>query len=309
MKNSLSTKGLSMSQAQSISNLCNQRSKEITSKLSDINNASKTLTIGTETYTETPAKPLPTNVVDLLAEKSRLHACQAFLMENINAKEALINSIKREHFNYAHTAPAPKRPELNKAEILDTVGEEWGWDQLSAAEYNEYLEAEAYASHIGQFIHKGGTLDKLRNELPKIKTLEFMEIETGKKTPIKVSVHHNSQDLLTLHEELAAEHRAFEQKVNYFKAKVKNAVTTENARIAKVNAEAIAAETEANEILLNEWSKENTAWLAANRKATEEFEAERQKRIADAVALKVDIAPRFQPVIDEFLKKVTSKSE
>ena len=53
MKNSLSSKGLSMSQAQSISNLCNQRSKEITNKLGDINNISKHLTIGEDTYVET----------------------------------------------------------------------------------------------------------------------------------------------------------------------------------------------------------------------------------------------------------------
>jgi len=53
MKNSLSSKGLSMSQAQSISNLCNQRSKDITASLADINNVEKTLTIGEDTYTET----------------------------------------------------------------------------------------------------------------------------------------------------------------------------------------------------------------------------------------------------------------
>jgi hypothetical protein len=116
------------------------------------------------------------------------------------------------------------------------VNEKWGWDQLTVAEYNEFLEAEAFAAHIGQFIHKGGKLDQLRAELPTIKTLEFMEIETGKKTPMTISVHHKADDLMELHEELAGLHRGYEQKVNYFKAKVKNAVTAENARIAKENA-------------------------------------------------------------------------
>jgi hypothetical protein len=85
----------------------------------------------------------------------------------------------------------------------------------------------------------------LRAELPTIKTLEFMEIEVGKKTPMKVSVHHTSEQLLAIHEQLAALHRGYEQKVNYFKAKVKNSVTSENARIAKERAD---IQSEVNEI-------------------------------------------------------------
>ena len=39
MKHSLAPKGLSLSQAQSISNLCNQRARDINFKLADINSA------------------------------------------------------------------------------------------------------------------------------------------------------------------------------------------------------------------------------------------------------------------------------
>ena len=152
MKNSLSTKGLSMSQAQSISNLCNQRSKEISTKLDNINNVSKKLTIGTETYIETQGNPIPTDVVQLLQAKARLSATQAFLMENIKAKDELINEIKYEEFIY--DVEAPIRPTTISEALPIEVKEDFGWDQLTAAEYNEYLEAEAYASHIGQFIHK-----------------------------------------------------------------------------------------------------------------------------------------------------------
>ena len=154
MKNSLSSKGLSMSQAQSISNLCNQRSKEITNKLADVNNVSKTLVINSETYTETQGNPMPANVVELLTEKARLSATQAFLMENIKAKDELIKKIQCDQFEYE--IEAPQRPKTEVRVLPFLVDENWGWDQLTTAEYNEYLEAEAYASHIGQFIHKGG---------------------------------------------------------------------------------------------------------------------------------------------------------
>ena len=302
MKNSLSSKGLSMSQAQSISNLCNQRSKDITAQLADINNVEKTLTIGTETYVETQGSPIPTNVVTLLKDKARLSATQAFLMENIKAKDELINKIKREKFQYE--IEAPERPKTISEILPNEVDEYFGWDTLSTAEYNEYLEAEAYASHIGQFIHKGGKLDKLRAELPTIKTLEFMEIEVGKKTPMKVTIHHNAGQLLSIHEELAALHRGYEQKVNYFKSKVKNATTTENAKIQKERAEIQTRVNNTNSDLANEYKLVYDKWAGEERKAQHEFEEERQGRIQEAVNLKIEVAERFQDVVNEFLNQL-----
>jgi len=302
MKNSLSSKGLSMSQAQSISNLCNQRAKEISTKLDNINNVEKTLTIGTETYIETQGNPIPENVVQSLQAKARYSATQAFLMENIKAKDELINKIKFEKYNYE--VEAPVRPKIISETIPNEVTEDFGWDTLTAAEYNEYLEAEAYASHIGQFIHKKGTLDRLRAELPTIKTLEFMEIEVGKKTPLKVSVHHTAEQLLAIHEELAALHRGYEQKVNYFKSKVKNATTSENARIQKERGEIQSRVNQQNADLSNAYKLAYEQWTADQRKAQHEFEEKRQDRIQEAVNLKINVAERFQDVVDEFLNQL-----
>jgi len=302
MKNSLAVKGLSMSQAQSISNLCNQRSKDITASLADINNVEKTLTIGEETYIETQGNPIPANVVELLTAKARLSATQAFLMENIKAKDQLISKIKYEGFIY--DVEAPVRPTTISEVIPTEVDEDFGWDTLSAAEYNEFIEAEAYASHIGQFIHKGGKLDRLRAELPTIKTLEFMEVEAGKKTPLKVAILHTPAYLLTIHEELAALHRGYEQKVNYFKSKVKNAVTSENARIQKERGEIQARVNQQNSDLSNSYKLSYEQWSAEQYKAQHEFEEKRQGRIQDAVNLKIEVAERFQPVVDEFLNQL-----
>jgi hypothetical protein len=303
-RNSLASKGLSMSQAQSVSNLCNQRSKDITAALADINNTSKTIKISKEDHKLTAAKPMPTDVVELLKSKARLHATQAFLMENIKAKDVMINGIKTEYFDYENENPAPTREPSVQPEVLSQVSEDWGWEQLSMEEYNEFIEAEAYASHIGQFIHKGGTLDRLRSELPKIQLLEFMEVEVGKKTPIKVNVHHKSEELLKTHEELAALHRGYEQRVNYFKSKVKNSVTKENARISKLNADAQAEVNEKNALSMNEYSKKRESWLADYKKAQLDFETVRQNKITEAVNLKIEVDARFQPVVDEFLKQL-----
>ena len=302
MKNSLSSKGLSMSQAQSISNLCNQRAREIATQLDNINNVSKELVIGTETYVETNGNPIPENVIELLTSKARYSATQAFLMENIKAKDELINDIKSERFVY--DVEQPVRPTTISKNLPMEVDEDFGWDTLTTSEYNEFLEAEAYASHIGQFIHKGGRLDRLRAELPTIKTLEFMEIEVGKKTPLKVSVHHTPAQLLTIHEELAALHRGYEQKVNYFKSKIKNAVTSENARIQKERGNIQGEVNQQNSDLANAYKLAYEQWSADQYKAQHEFEEKRQGRIQDAVNLKIEVAERFQPVIDMFLNKL-----
>ena len=291
-----------MSQAQSISNLCNQRAKEISTKLDNINNVSKELVIGDETYVETNGNPIPENVVELLTTKARYSATQAFLMENIKAKDGLINEIRFEVFDYGVEEP------LRPREVVETlpteVDENFGLDQMTAAEYNEYLEAEAYASHIGQFIHKRGTLDRLRAELPTIKTLEFMEIEVGKKTPLKVSIHHTPEQLLAIHEELAALHRGYEQKVNYFKSKAKNAVTSENAKIQRERADIQSRVNTENEKLRREYADACSKFYEERKKASQEFEAKRQERIQEAANLKINVAERFQDVVDEFLNQL-----
>lgn len=298
-KKSLSEKGLSLSQAQSISNLCFQRSRNIDSKLNSINNYSRKVKIGDTDHVETDPNPMPSDISELLVQKAKLHATQAFLMENIKAKDELINSIKSETFVEPNTRP--EYPELVDAEFLNQVGEKWGIDQLTISEYNEYLEAEAYASHIGQFIHKGGILDRLRNELPNLKKLDWIEINSGEKTPVIITPHHTSDQLLEIHEELAKKHRDYEQRVNYFKAKIKNLVTIENSRIAKLNADAQNKANLENGVLLNKYEELFREWSGEVKKLSQEFEAERQEKIKQAVVLRIDVDARFKDIVDMFM--------
>jgi hypothetical protein len=302
-KNSLSNTGLSLSQAQSISNLCFQRAKDIDNELRTVNNVQKELKINGETYVETVGKKLPVDTIQLLVEKSKLHACQAFLMENIKAKDQMITELQREHFVY--NVEEPESPNHLTYQELPLVNEVWGWSQLSVSEYNEYLESEAYASHIGQFIHKDGKLDFLRRELPSIKTLEWITIKDGEKTPLKVTIHHTQSELTELHENLASMHRKYEQRVNYFKAKVKNLVTEENARLSKENSVKIAEVIRENEKMNKEFNVVYTKFLDEKLKSKQDFETTRQEKIKEAASLRIQVDARFQEVIDEFLNKLS----
>jgi hypothetical protein len=315
-KNSLTpNKGLSLSQAQSISNLCNQRANEIEAKLRGVNNYGKTVDVtdgnkNTKTHTLLAAKPLPTNVAALLLEQAMLHACQGFLMENMKAKDAMLQLWKKRTADFSGLE-MPERPENVKVSVYPQVTEEFGWEQLTKGEVAEFIEAEAFAAHIGQFIHKDGTLAHLRRELPSIPAIEWMNIYDGVKSPVSIVVHdtHTSEKLLQIHEELAAEHRKYEQRVNYFKAKVKNLTTEENARIAKVNADAQNTAEKQNK-------DAQEVFTTLYRKATErvksinaEFEKERQAKIKEIASLRIGIDARFQKVIDTFLATITPVQE
>jgi len=306
MKNTLATSGLSLSQAASISNLCYQRALEISHRLMGINNASKKVSINGDTYDETVAKPIPADVVALIEEKAKLHATQAFLMTNLKAKEQLLTDLKRKPFETILVAP--EKPSFKAFEVKAHILETWGWDQLTTAESCEFLQAEAYAAHIGQFIHKDGPLDKLRKELPNVKTLEWISIKDGERIPVKVSPHHTSDELLKTHEELAALHRTYEQRVNYFKAKVKNLVSEENARISKENAVGQETVNVSNNKLQTEYATLYTAYTGAILKERDIFEAARQEETKAASALRISVDARFQPTIDSFLKNLDAES-
>lgn len=305
MNNHLGKTGLSLSQAQSISNLCYQKATQITADLTGVNNSTKKFKLNGETYTQQVGKKLPDNVKALLEEKAKLHATQAFLMSNIKAKEVLIMNIRKDSYN--SVLEAPKKPMYKEVERLPSVPEDWGWDQLTSAELAEFLEAEAFAAHIGQFIHKDGPLERLRHTLPSAGEIGWIEVKQGEKLPVTSEVHHTADSLLKHHELLAGEHRKYEQRVNYFKAKVKNLVTEENARRAKENAVNTGNIEKENAELRLQYKQAEEKYLAEAQKERDEFESKRQERIKEAAALRITIDPRFQPTIDQFMKGLTAE--
>jgi hypothetical protein len=296
----LANKGLSMSQAQSISNLCNQNAIEIQRELDSYNNCSKSITVEGQVYSLQDGVPMPDNILDLLKNKGDLHACQAFLMESIKSKDAELSRLKYSQPDLSHLVK-PERELVDDYEIEDGVDESWGWSQLSDSLYAEYLQAEAMASHLGQFIHKSGKLTQLRKELPNLPSIEWFEVEQGKKTPVKVTKHHLAPVLMSIHEDIAELHRVYEQKVNYFKAKVKNLVSDENARIQRVNADRAAEFLKLEKEAHEKYQLAMDAYNGEILRLTMEFNSQRELDIKSAAALRINVDPRFQHVIDMFI--------
>lgn len=296
----LANKGLSMSQAQSISNLCNQTAQEIERELNSYNNCSKSITVGGQVYNMQDGIPIPDDLLDKLKTKGDLHATQAFLMEALKGKETELEILRNKLPDLSHLV-APQRIYAPDYEILYNEEESWGWKQLSDSEYSEYLQVEAMAAHLGQFIHKNGKLTQLRKDLPNAGSLEWFEVEDGKRTPVKVVKHHVSAALMMIHEEVAEEHRKYEQRVNYYKAKVKNLVSDENARIQKVNADNAAEFLKLEKSINEKYQLAMDAYNGEILKLTMEFNSQRELDIKSAAALRISVDPRFQHVIDLFI--------
>ena len=297
--NSLSKKGLTMSDAQSISNMINQRANNINAVIDSINVAQKSVVIDGIIYVTEQGVKVPSNIVELIKSKATLHACQAFLMENIKAKETLLTKVKTVKADLS-AITVPEEVYRLYPKIISDVKEEWGWEQLTSSELEEYYTAEAFASHVGQFIHKGQKLDKLRKENMSCPSVEWLEVETGKKIPVKITLNDTSTHLNELHEELAILHKTYENKVNYFKAKVKNLVTIENSRIAKINADEINKVNTLNNIANTEYNTQYSKYQMECQQATADFEKQRGEKIKEIVDLRINIPTYFQAIIDMF---------
>ena len=301
-KNSLEKTGLSMSDAQSISNLCNQRALDIENKLKAAKTATKTIVSEGNPYFLEKRVALPENVEELLIEKGKLHACQSFLMENLKAKEAALQFIKTVKVDLSEVKE-PEYPDLESFRPLPSINEEWGWEQLSSLEMNEYYENEALAAHIGQFIHKGSKLETLRNELNNLPSIEWKELKTGEKTPVLIEPNHTTEQLQELHEKLSKLHKQYEARTNYFKAKVKNLVTLENGRIAKLNADNQLESSNLNKEIMMVYNDEMRLYTQAVTQLQNSFEVSRANRIKEVAGLRIQVDPRFQLVIDKFITK------
>ena len=301
MEKFLSTSGLSMSKAQSISNICNQRAKYIDSLLTNVNNVSKHFKQSDgEIYMKQIGKPFPVNVLELLNDKSSYHALQAYLMEAVKYKDNLLEIEKYNSFKTELVFPQP--PNYVPTTTIKEVDEKWGWEQLSEKEYCEYLEAETYASHIGQYFHRGGVLDNLRKNYNSDLELSFIELKKDEKIPITSTPNHTEKYLIDLHENLANVHREYEQKVNYYKSKVKNLVSNKNIEISKINSDILTKAEVANKKLRQEYNELVNDYNTKLSIESLDFNKNKEIELKRISSLKIKIPTNLQPTVDKLLK-------
>lgn len=306
--NPLSEKGLSMSQAQSIANLCNQRSTEINQQLITFNNATKSVVIDGKTVVMIIGRPVPENLTAIIAAKVSYVSLQAFLMEAIKTKNTWIQRLTNEKFVAPEDLVYPEKERVDyPSDIEAGVGEEWAWEQLTLGEINEFLIMEATASQIGQFIHKDGLLTKLRNEMSTMPDMEWLDkyIAGGiTSLPVAIEKHHTSKQLLDLHEGFAQQHREAEMRVNYYKAKIKNLVALRNAEISGSNGAKLAVYNQKEKDASDTYGSALKQYNLVFKQLAQEWEKGRILEIKRISALRIEVPERLQSTVDIFLKHI-----
>ena len=294
----LGKNGLSMTDAQSISNAVNQACVEIENTINNFNVVSKTIKIDGESFDTQEANPI-VDIFDLLKTKSQLHGVQAWLMEALTAKTELMEAIREEKFDDS-SFTLPKKEVIEGPNCLPLVDEDYGRLQLSSAELAEFLEQEAIASHYGKVIHKRGKLTSLRSQLAKHNALEWEVIEDGKRTPVRCKPHHNSNELLDIHNGLSDIWTRANKRVNYFNSKIKNLTNDENQRITNLNAKLKNDYASLLKTVNANYQIEVSNYNAKVDTAQSEFQNQQLVRLKEAAALNIVVDPRFKDIIDEY---------
>lgn len=296
----LGKEGLSMSDAQSLSNLCNQEATNIDKKLKSVGLFNKSVKIGDLDKIIHKTDKMPVNVKELLERKSVLHALQGFLMDSMKRKDNLIKEENERSFVY--DIPSPNQPQYETEPTLKQVDEEWGFDQLTDGEYNEYIRNEAFASHFGQFIHNKSILETLRKGAYNIPAIEWIELKKDEKTPVDILVHYKPEFYDNLYKEFSNLHRDYEKKVNYIKAKVKNLVAEENQKLQLDYKEKLQEVSERNRLLREEYNKEVTQWTTNYNLSKSTFEKEKVKKVNELSKLKIVLDQRYESLKNSLMK-------
>jgi hypothetical protein len=204
------TSGLTSSEANYVCERIKERLKPIQDLVSSI-----------ETHTSSidgEALDTFTKVDDIggkLSEIGALYAISAYLRTAIKEKETRLEIVNKKLNEVIAKAEEEVKPiDYEPLHRLRDVSIDDYLKTLSVEAVVRYKEAEAKAAHIGKYIH---SFDEVRTKLTKKELISFKEVGEQvfkvKNTPL-----YNLAELQQLQEQLLAEHREYESKVNYYKA-------------------------------------------------------------------------------------------
>lgn len=249
--------GISSSHANHISNLLKEQNKLISKRLAGVNAFTYKVTIDRLDH-----KISSTTVVKDgdWEREGRYYALSAWLREAIKARNNLLDFYKTCDVNefledeetiseFTDIAPVRNSPiGIIKFTEIDAIGE------FSIAQRAEYYSLEAHAAHIGKYIHSGGILSNVKDDLAGGSLIGFHKIiQNGQPTeiPMIATANFESEAINTEYFRLQAKHREYESKLNSYKARIQNRVTEKNAELQRDCTNASAAANNAYNNALN----------------------------------------------------------
>ena len=222
----LDTKGLTTAEANYTANIIKELCERISNEIKQLTLFKGTLNFqGKQTEYNKVYKV--ENLEEKCLEEGNLYALSAWLREAIKAKEALLKQIENDNFDISLLN------EVNYGKATSLLTEDEVKYSLPINELAEYLAYEAKAAHIGKKVHPNGIFEQWFNMIKNTPKVQINEI--NKDYIVEFDQVVDEKDLYQVYFTLQKEYREAEQKVNYYKAKIKNLLNERNQEINQKN--------------------------------------------------------------------------
>lgn len=222
----LDTKGLTTAEANYTANIIKELCERISNEIKQLTLFKGTLNFqGKQTEYNKVYKV--ENLEEKCLEEGNLYALSAWLREAIKSKEALLKQVENDNFDISLLN------EVNYGKATSLLTEDEVKYSLPINELAEYLAYEAKAAHIGKKVHPNGIFEQWFNMIKNTPKVQINEI--NKDYIVEFDQVVDEKDLYQTYFTLQKEYREAEQKVNYYKAKVKNLLNEKNQEINQKN--------------------------------------------------------------------------
>lgn len=302
----LGEKGLTSTEASHKANMLGKMAERAKARVNAL--SAYTQTVYMDEKDVTTITGVKVDFLKLALEAGNYYQGSAWLREAVKAKDELIQSIKTLHISEFHDEAedgAYRKVSLDYPvkEVIDNdaITEEDIIDTWTVADRAEYLSIEANVAALGKLLHKGGVLDKLRDDVLFFKPTEIKEYKklggmtafVATNTLLYTDVEIDSQFM-----QLQEQHRTWESKLNGFKAKIKNDLSIKQQELIKVTARAQADENQRYNKLVKEFNAEVDEVDQHNKLINDLLQGKKLDLVKWCSKLKVVVPNALQPIFD-----------
>lgn len=274
----LGKQGLTSAEANYTANVIKELCEKINMEIGNMSLFTAVLTKDGNQHSFTKEKKVE-DLQQKCMEEGNLYALSSWLREGIKDKDKLIASVDSDLFGFNLIE---NKTSLN---LLDLPNEELIKRELSIEEIAEYLSCEAKAAHIGKKVHPNGIFEKWFREIKNTPTLQLHP--DNKDLIITLTQVVMEEDLYKIYFNLQAEYREAEQRVNYYKSKIKTLLAEKTREVNNKNIE-----------IRTKYQEELISLNSENYTIQKQIDNARIEKVKELSELKIIIPNKLQATLD-----------
>jgi len=276
----LDTKGLTSAEANYTANIVKELCERISNEIKQLTIFEGVLNFqGKQTIYNKVFKV--DNLEEKCLEEGNLYALSAWLREAIKSKDNLLKQVDLDNFEIKL---------LNEVFIdIEATSKLLTEDEIKYSlpinELADYLACEAKAAHIGKKVHPNGIFEVWFNAIKNTPRVQINDV--NKDYVVEFSQIVDEKDLYSIYFNLQKEYREAEQKVNYYKAKIKNLLDEKNQKI-----------NQQNKAIYNKHREDLELQNSKNLSIQTEIDILRRDKAKEISALKIVIPNELQKTLE-----------